>query len=45
MVRIHLYMLMSWMKMTSRLASTENWHGKDTFVYGDVTREDDVKVS
>jgi hypothetical protein len=45
MVKLHLYMLMSRMKRTSRLASTENWHGKATFVYADVTNEEDVKVS
>ena len=47
---------MSQRKRTSRLVSTENWHGKehmvsenwhgkDTFVYADVTKEEDVKVS
>ena len=45
MVKIHLYMLMSRMKRTSRLVSTENWHGKATFVNTDVTKEEDVKVS
>ena len=33
------------MKRTSRLVSTENWHGKATFVNTDVTKEEDVKVS
>ena len=34
---------MSRMKRTSRLVSTENWHGKATFVNTDVTKEEDVK--
>ena len=37
-------MLMSQRKRTSRLVSTENWHGKATFVNTDVTKEEDVKV-
>jgi hypothetical protein len=33
------------MKRTSRLVSTENWHGKATFVNADVTDEEDIRVS
>jgi hypothetical protein len=36
---------MSQRKRTSRLVSTENWHGKATFVNADVTDEEDIKVS
>jgi hypothetical protein len=44
-ISIHLYMLMTRMKRTSRLVSTEKWHGKASFVYADVMDEEDVKIS
>ena len=34
---------MSQRKRTSRLVSTENWHGKATFVNADVTEEKRTK--